>query len=88
MGASVAGVVLSEWALAKPDAWTHLRPMLLENDGWALFLWTPRGRNHATRAFEARLERPNWFCLKSPATETEVFSKEDLEQAFALGLDD
>jgi len=79
VGASVAGVVLSEWALAKPDAWTHLRPMLLENDGWALFLWTPRGRNHATRAFEARLDRPHWFCLKSPATETEVFSPEDLE---------
>lgn len=79
VGASVAGVVLSEWALARPDAWTHLRPMLLENDGWALFLWTPRGRNHATRAFEARQGRPNWFCLKSPATETDVFSKEELE---------
>lgn len=74
VGASVAGVVLSEWALAKPDAWSHLRPMLLENDGWALFLWTPRGRNHATRAFEARRQRANWFCQKSPATETGVFT--------------
>ena len=79
VGSSVTGVVMSEWALAKPDAWTHLRPMLLENDGWALFLWTPRGRNHATRAFEARRERPGWFCLKSPATETEVFTPDQLE---------
>lgn len=79
VGASVAGVVMSEWALAQPDAWTHLRPMLLENDGWALFLWTPRGRNHAARAFEARARKPDWFCLKSPATETGVFTPEQLE---------
>jgi phage terminase large subunit len=78
VGSSVTGVVLSEWALAKPDAWSHLRPMLLENDGWALFLWTPRGRNHATRAFEARRQRTHWFCQKSPATETEVFTPDQL----------
>ena len=79
MGSPPRGVVFSEWALSKPDAWSYIRPILAENGGWALFLWTPRGRSHATRAFEARLERPNWFCLKSPATETEVFSPEDLE---------
>jgi phage terminase large subunit len=80
MGASVAGVVMSEWALAKPEAWTQLRPMVLENGGWAVFLWTPRGRNHATRAFEARAKNPRWFCLKSPATQTKVFTPEQLDQ--------
>ena len=80
VGASVAGVVMSEWSLIKPDAWTYFRPMLLENDGWALFLWTPRGRNHATRAFESRQGRPaEWFTLKSPASGTEVFTPEQLE---------
>ena len=79
VGSSAAGVVFSEWALAKPDAWTHLRPMLLENDGWALFLWTPRGRGHATRAFESRQRDPaEWFTLKSPATATDVFTAEQL----------
>lgn len=79
VGASVAGVVMSEWSLAKPDGWAHIRPMLLENDGWALFLWMPRGRNHATRAFESRSGKADWFCLKSPATETQVFTAEQLE---------
>lgn len=78
VGASVAGVVMSEWSLAKPEAWAYLRPILLENDGWALFLWTPRGRNHATRAFEARQADPTWFCQKSSATETDVFTPEAL----------
>lgn len=80
VGASVAGVVMSEWALAKPDAWSYLRPILAENGGWALFLWTPRGRNHATRAFESRRGDPEWFCLKAPATETDVFSPAQLER--------
>jgi len=78
MGASAAGVVMSEWALARPEAWAQIRPILLENDGWALFLWTPRGRNHAARAFESRRGDPEWFCLKSPATETDVFTPEQL----------
>jgi phage terminase large subunit len=80
VGASVAGVVLSEWSLAKPDAWTYLRPILAENGGWALFLWTPRGRNHATRAYESRAQDPEWFCVKAPASGTQVFTPEDLER--------
>jgi hypothetical protein len=78
VGSPPAGVVFSEWALAKPDAWAYIRPILAENGGWALFLWTPRGRGHATRAFEARARDPEWFTLKSPATETDVFTPEQL----------
>ena len=79
VGASVAGVVFSEWSLAKPDAWTRLRSILLENDGWALFLWTPRGRNHATRAFESRVGQDHWFTQRSSARDTGVFSHEQLD---------
>lgn len=78
MGSPPIGVVFSEWALAKPEAWSFIRPILAENGGWALFLWTPRGRGHATRAFEARQRDGEWFTLKSPATETDVFSPEQL----------
>ena len=78
MGASPAGVVFSEWALAKPEAWSFIRPILAENGGWALFLWTPRGRNHATRAFDSRAADPSWFTLRSPATATDVFTPAQL----------
>ncbi|WP_394764282.1 hypothetical protein [Phenylobacterium sp.] len=78
VGSPPLGVVFSEWALAKPDAWSFLRPILAENGGWALFLWTPRGRGHATRAFESRARDAEWFTLRSPATDTDVFSQEQL----------
>ncbi|WP_395672658.1 hypothetical protein [Phenylobacterium sp.] len=79
VGSPPVGVVFSEWSLAKPDAWTYLRPILAENGGWALFLWTPRGLNHATRSFESRAARPDeWLTLRSPATQTDVFTPDQL----------
>lgn len=80
VGASVAGVVFSEWSLARPDSWAYIRPILRENDGWALFLWTPRGRNHATHAFESRQNDPEWFTLRASAANTDVFTPEQLER--------
>ena len=46
VGPSPVGIVFSEFSLHKPDAWTYLEPILLENEGWALFNGTPRGTNH------------------------------------------
>lgn len=79
VGSPPIGVVFSEWSLAKPDAWTYIRPILAENGGWAIFLWTPRGRGHATMAFDARRQDPEaWYTLRSPATETSVFTPDQL----------
>lgn len=86
VGSPPIGCVFSEWSLARPDAWNYLRPILLENGGWALFIWTPRGRNHSTRAFESRqrdtwdpIRNPSgWFTEKNPASVTPVFSPEQL----------
>lgn len=80
VGSPPVGVVFSEWALAKPDAWTYIRPILAENGGWAVKIWTPRGRNHATRSFEGRELDEGWFTQRLPATDTGVFTLEQLER--------
>src|SRR6185369_4425589 len=81
VGSPPLGVVFSEWALARPEAWTYIRPILAENGGWAVFIWTPRGRNHATMAFEARArDKQGWFAVRSPVTKTDVFSAEQLRR--------
>lgn len=78
VGTSFAGIVFSEWSLSKPQAWQYMRPILRQNGGWALFIWTPRGRNHATRAFEMREKDSEWLTLRLPATVTGVFTPEQL----------
>lgn len=62
VGAPPAGVVFSEWALSNPSAWAYLAPILAENDGWADFITTPRGRNHVKSMWDGFKDNPNWFC--------------------------
>jgi hypothetical protein len=66
VGAGVAGIVYSEWALANPSAWAYHRPMVEENQGWAAFITTPRGRNHALAMFRHASSRPTGSPNFSP----------------------
>lgn len=53
VGTTPAGIVYSEWALSNPNARAFLRPIITENNGWQLFITTPRGRNHAYTTYKA-----------------------------------
>lgn len=61
VGPSPFGIVFSEWALSNPTAWGLLQPILLENGGWADFITTPRGKNHAYALHKAAANNPLWF---------------------------
>lgn len=78
VGTPPIGVVFSEWALSNPQAWSLIRPILLENGGWAIFITTPRGRNHAHRMFQMAEESPDWFAERLTSDETGVFTPEAL----------
>lgn len=79
VGAGPAGVVFSEWSLANPRAWAMLRPMLAENGGWAIFPYTPRGKNHGWTLFESAKEDPDWFAQKLTVNDTGVFTQATLD---------
>lgn len=59
MGSNPVGVNLSEFALMRPSVWDYLSPILNENDGWANFITTPRGRNHAFDLFKSMVDAAN-----------------------------
>jgi phage terminase large subunit len=80
VGAPPRGIVFSEWALANPMAWPYLEPILEENGGWALFIYTSRGNNHGRTFYETALKSDNWFGDKVTAHETDVFTEEQLER--------
>lgn len=83
VGAGVAGVVFSEWALANPSAWGFIRPMIEENNGWAAFITTPRGRNHAKSMYDMAAKSPRWFAEVSTARDTGALTQEQLDDALA-----
>ncbi len=80
VGAGVAGVVFSEWALCNPSAWGYIRPMMEENDGWATFITTPRGRNHAKSMYDMAAANPNWFAELSTIYDTKALTSSQLEE--------
>lgn len=83
VGAGVAGVVFSEWALANPSSWAYIRPMLEENGGWAAFITTPRGRNHAKSMLDMARQNPRWFAEVSPIEVTGALTPEQLVESRA-----
>lgn len=61
VGSGPVGLSFSEYALTRPGAWDLLRPVVIENDGWAGFMSTPRGRNHFWKLTEMAKSNPSWF---------------------------
>jgi phage terminase large subunit len=83
VGAGIAGVTFSEFALANPSAWAYIRPMLEENDGWAAFITTPRGRNHAKSMLDMAKTNPRWFAEVSTIHDTGALGPEQLAESLA-----
>lgn len=81
VGAGVAGVVFSEWALCNPSAWGYIRPMMEENEGWAAFITTPRGRNHAKAMYDMAAKSDRWFAEISDIHATGALSQEQLDES-------
>ena len=79
VGSPPVGIVFSEWALAKPQVWAYIRPILRENNGWAAFITTPRGNNHAAKMYYSFQEDKTALVLKQTAEDTSVFTEEDLK---------
>jgi len=83
VGAGVAGVTFSEFSLANPSAWGYIRPMLEENNGWAAFITTPRGRNHVHDMLAMAKANPRWFAEVLSVLDTKALTEEQLTDARA-----
>jgi hypothetical protein len=102
-GIDADGVVLDEWALIKPTTWTEIfRPIIAgakkpgHRERWAMFLYTPKGQNHATTMFnvaaciESEGELPTdgqttkgkkgWFASRLIADKSGIIEREELDK--------
>lgn len=71
VGTNPRGCVFSEYALQDPKAYQFLRPALTANDGWALFISTPRGKNNFWELYQIAINNPNeWFAHKLTVEDT------------------
>lgn len=93
VGANPYGVIFSEYSIANPRAWDFIRPILRENGGWAIFIYTSRGKNHGHKLFEMAKGNDEWFAelLDIESTfrndGTPVFTQDDYNAEIAAGMD-
>ena len=80
VGTNPVGVVFSEYALMKSDVWNLVSPILTENGGWAVFVYTPRGQNHAYQLMKMAKDNARWYVEILPVTKTGAVSSEDLAE--------
>jgi hypothetical protein len=93
VGANTKGVTFSEWALCDPRSWDYIRPIIRENGGWAAFITTYRGRNHAYQMVRKLQGNPDWIVDIKTAAETfnedgeRILSDADLQAELDDGMD-
>ncbi len=91
MGTNPIGCVFSEYSLQDPRAWEYVRPILRENGGWALFNFTPRGKNHGYEIYERARSLvaagdPAWFAQRLTVADTGVLTEADLDAERREGM--
>jgi hypothetical protein len=82
VGANPVGIVFSEYAISDryPQAWDYFRPMLTENGGWAIFIYTPRGRNHGFERYTQALGNQDWFTQVLTVDDTKAITQADIDR--------
>lgn len=76
------GVVLDESGDMPPDAWESvIEPCLIDYEGWATFIGTPKGRNAFYRIHKRALGNPQaWYSLILRASESGIIPAAALEE--------
>jgi phage terminase large subunit len=87
VGAGLRGVVISEHSLQKPNLYDlAVEPMLKETGGWAIFNYTPRGENHATKMFDYLASKPDkYIASRITNNDTHLVSDEELQEERGRG---
>jgi len=86
VGINPIGCVFSEYSLQSPKAWDLVRPILAENEGWAIFNFTPRGRNHAWDLLKMAEHNPSWYSEVQTVDNTHAISPEAIQEEIDAGM--
>jgi phage terminase large subunit len=78
------GIVLDEYGDMRPSTWGEVvLPTLLDRNGWAVFIGTPKGKNHFYHMVERARREDNWYEMTLKASESGLLDDEALGEARA-----
>ena len=78
-GLYLDGVVLDEFGDCRPSLWGQVvLPCLADRKGWAVFIGTPKGRNHFYHIFQRSEKERNWYSLRLKASDSGILDDEEI----------
>lgn len=86
LGTNPVGCVFSEYAVQDPKAWDYIRPILRENGGWAIFDYTPRGKNHGYTLYQMARTNPEWYAEILTIDQTQAIPISDIDKERREGM--
>jgi len=79
-GLGLSGVYLDEYGDFRPSVWgSVIRPTLSDNNGWATFGGTPKGRNQFYSIYDMASRNDDWFLLRLPASTSGLLPQSELD---------
>ena len=88
VGTNPSICIFSEMSRQNPLGWQYLRPILRENNGIAVFISTPLGRNDFYDLCQMAEKQEDWFFEKLTIEDTGVLTKHDMDKERAEGMSD
>lgn len=86
IGTNPIGMIFSEYALQDPQAYALSKPILTGNDGWCLFLSTPRGKNALYDLWKIATQNPDyWYANMLTVKDTKHISEAEIQAEIDRG---
>lgn len=86
VGVNLGGAIFSEYALQDPRGYQFLRPILTANQGWAIFISTPRGKNSLYELYQIAKQHPDWWVSHLSVEDTQHISIDLIDKERSEGL--
>ena len=88
-GLYLDGVVLDEYGDCRPSLWgTVILPTLVDRKGWAIFIGTPKGKNHFYDVMKRSMTEEGWYHLVLKASESGLIDADELDEMKAQMTDE
>jgi hypothetical protein len=78
-GLYLDGVIMDEYGDSRPSLWEEVvLPTLADRKGWAIFIGTPKGKNHFYKVYQRSKIEQGWFHMTLKASESGLLDDEEL----------
>ena len=75
------GVILDEYGDCRPSLWGEvILPTLADRKGWAVFIGTPKGRNHFYQIYQRSITEKGWYNSTLKASTTNIIDIDELRE--------